>query len=384
MTTEEKAKAYDEAIKKAKEIKEKIVYSHLSTESCKAGSEYIDTTIPELAESKDEKIMKAILIYLDWLDGRKDCQPKGDYTIRDMIAYLEKQKELPFVKDVMLGYPGLYFYDGERMHFRGSPAMEEKQKEQKPVEVDESTKRLNDNWMKQHFDDYKEQKPAEPAGKLSREEYLYQLLIDQLITYSDYEYLTEHKPTDDKAFEEWIDDWWKHNKVNNPDSYDKGDEIQFDEQGFKNFCRGIRNMYQQKPAEWSEEDELMRTVVIQTLETFGGRGTTGMQIAWLKSLRPQHHKEIYQAAKRDLTIKFMNYLDENRPAGKMSLSNGECEDIDKAFKENDWAKIIRYIEKYQPHWKPSEEQMCALKRYSPVHHPDVHLVSLYDDLKKLM
>ena len=63
----------------------------------------------------------------------------------------------------------------------------------------------------------------------------------------------EQKPVDDKAFEEWIDDWWKHNKVNNPDSYDKCDEIQFDERGFKNFCRGIRNMYQQQPAEWSED-----------------------------------------------------------------------------------------------------------------------------------
>ena len=50
MSIEEKAKAYDEAIKKAKEIKEKIVYSHLSTESCKAVSEYIDTIIPELRE----------------------------------------------------------------------------------------------------------------------------------------------------------------------------------------------------------------------------------------------------------------------------------------------------------------------------------------------
>ena len=46
---------------------------------------------------------------------------------------------------------------------------------------------------------------------------------------------------------------------------------------------------QQKPAEWSEEDELMRTVIIQTLERFGGRGTTGMQIDWLKSLHPQPH-----------------------------------------------------------------------------------------------
>ena len=48
---------------------------------------------PELKESEDEKIRKAIHIYLDWLDGRKDCQPKGDYTIKDMIAWLEKQKE---------------------------------------------------------------------------------------------------------------------------------------------------------------------------------------------------------------------------------------------------------------------------------------------------
>jgi len=52
----------------------------------------LDTVIPELKESEDEKIRKAIHIYLDWLDGRnKDYQPKGDYTIRDMIAWLENQ-----------------------------------------------------------------------------------------------------------------------------------------------------------------------------------------------------------------------------------------------------------------------------------------------------
>ena len=43
---------------------------------------------------------------------------------------------------------------------------------------------------------------------------------------------------------------------------------------------------EQKPAEWSEEDELMILTIIQTLETLGGRGTTGMQIDWLKSLSP--------------------------------------------------------------------------------------------------
>ena len=43
--------------------------------------------------SEDKKIKKAILIYLDWLDGKKDYLPKGDYTIKDMILWLEKQGE---------------------------------------------------------------------------------------------------------------------------------------------------------------------------------------------------------------------------------------------------------------------------------------------------
>lgn len=42
-------------------------------------------------EGDDERIRKAILIYLDWLDGRKDYQPKGVYTIRDMIVWVIKQ-----------------------------------------------------------------------------------------------------------------------------------------------------------------------------------------------------------------------------------------------------------------------------------------------------
>ena len=82
-----------------------------------------------------------------------------------------------------------------------------------------------------------------------------------------------------------------------------------------------------KPAEWSEEDELMRTAVIQTLERFGGRGTTGMQIDWLKSLRPQ------------------------------------------------------------PHWKPSEEQMewleSAVKLSTDKPHIHGIIISLYEQLKRL-
>ena len=42
-------------------------------------------------EGDDKRIRKAIHIYLDWLDGREDYQPKGVYTIRDMIDWVIKQ-----------------------------------------------------------------------------------------------------------------------------------------------------------------------------------------------------------------------------------------------------------------------------------------------------
>lgn len=60
--------------------------------------------------------------------------------------------------------------------------------------------------------------------------------------------------------DEWIEDYWQHKKVNNPYSYDKGEEIQFDHQGFVRFCK----KYCKKPSEWSEEDETKLT----TAETF--------------------------------------------------------------------------------------------------------------------
>lgn len=54
----------------------------------------LEKIFPELKESEDERIRKELRIYLDWLDGRKDCAPRGDYSIRDMLAWLEKQKNL--------------------------------------------------------------------------------------------------------------------------------------------------------------------------------------------------------------------------------------------------------------------------------------------------
>ena len=145
--------------------------------------------------------------------------------------------------------------------------------------------------------------------------------------------------------------------------YMKGDEL---------------DVKEQKPAEWSEEDEnnigkLHRLLVIcQSEKKFIPTSEYEKLDKWLKSLRPQPKDRIYQATKHDLAIKFMNYLDENIPEGKMCLSNGECEDIDKAFNENDWAKIIRYVEKYQFQSEQKDEYkligwLARDSEYNPYH-----------------
>lgn len=56
--------------------------------------------------------------------------------------------------------------------------------------------------------------------------------------------------------------------------------------------------------------------------------------------------ETYDKIKKTLAVAFMHDLDNNRPEGKMCLSNGECADIEKAFDEQDWPKLARYLDKY--------------------------------------
>ena len=82
---------YKDALERAKKIKKKIMYSHLSTESCEAVSEYIDTIIPELAESEEEKMIKAITHIL--YENYTDAAVIEGVEIAEIVAWLEKQKE---------------------------------------------------------------------------------------------------------------------------------------------------------------------------------------------------------------------------------------------------------------------------------------------------
>ena len=88
MTTEEKAKAYDEALERAKERHKVCVVNDLPTTK-----KTIEAIFPELAVSEDERIRKEIIEYLKLHD-----KGENDYAhpmFSKWFAYLEKQKENP-------------------------------------------------------------------------------------------------------------------------------------------------------------------------------------------------------------------------------------------------------------------------------------------------
>ena len=133
----QKAKAYDEALEKAKRLYEKGTIT-----------ESLCHIFPELKESDDEKIRKGIIDFL-W---------KEKIFLQEAHSSVENNPKYRFVMDAI--------------------AWLEKQGEPKSV------------------------------------------------------YITPVSITD-----EWIEDYWQHEKVNNPYSHDKGEEIQFDHQGFVRFCK---------------------------------------------------------------------------------------------------------------------------------------------------
>lgn len=101
---------------------------------------------------------------------------------------------------------------------------------------------------------------------------------------------------------------------------------------------------EKQSAKWSEEDENMLTGIIERGSSqipFGELALRKEQLEWLMNKFKFLHSQ-----PRDYAITFWTYLDEHKPEGKMCLSNRERADIEKAFIEHDWAKILRYAKKY--------------------------------------
>ena len=228
MTQEQKAKAYDEALERARKVHRN--YKNLFPED--SYSEGIEEIFPELRDSEDERITRAINNMLPFIPD--EAYANNEVTKEGVLSWLEKQKE-PENTSASTMIPSCW---------------EVEQKEQKPISQED-------------FD-------------TAKHEALW----------------GEQNPTD-QPFEEWLDDWYQGSK-------EAGGNVVMSEKEFKNWSRGIRNMFEQKPAEWSEEDEAMIKSILFVLESYVSKAeceqnpaltatypTYYKEIAWLKSLRPR-------------------------------------------------------------------------------------------------
>jgi hypothetical protein len=100
MTQEEKAKAYDEALALAKRL--------ISNNCTEVEKLCLECVLPELKESEDEKIRKALISYFEWVKER-DCKSEWNgLKVDDIRAWLEKPKEQEEIP-LMNGNADLYF-----------------------------------------------------------------------------------------------------------------------------------------------------------------------------------------------------------------------------------------------------------------------------------
>ena len=321
-------KKYKEALERAKSL----IGDTIIEES---GQHIAEVIFPELAESEDEKIRKAIHIYLDWLDGRKDYQPKGDYTIKDMLAWLEKQGEQkpadkvePFDK-----YEGLTDFErtladicigwiGEELGWK------QYIKDNADVLLKIAVEKFNSV----------QDVPFEQKSAWSEED---EVKINRIVAC-----LENLNVADNDILLKDVD-WLK----------------------------SLKDRVQPQPnQEWSEEDEKIAKTIInefeQSSEWYCANGLTKEDcIAWVNK---QMHTKWSEEDKKKVNNLYV-LLDQM--VSFNMLSNKDATEF------KDWLKSLRP----QNTWKPSDEQMEVLKEATSIVGSKYKscLNSLYSDLKKL-
>lgn len=314
------------------------------TEGCQKA---IKTLIPELSESEDERIRKVLI---DYFTTPRDLV--NGFSNNVIRAWLEKQKEQeqePEEDDFTVYHPLKCNgeYECFAYSFRGSlTAFSDKKDLLEFLRTCFYTEQECEEWIKSQkcqkptprwmIDFLDEIRTCSVVGKEKYEDYdgrrEFEAHCLAIIRWLEGHYI-EQKPAE--VNDEWIEDYWEHEKVNNPYSYDKGDEIQFDHNSFVRFCK----RYCQKPAEWSEEDKKMMNRIIEVLDNLGFE-------EFCKSSR-----------------------DHDVPEDRL------------------YYKEIAFLKSLRPHWKPNAQQLAALEMVIEERDEEdpivKYLKTLLEDLKKL-
>ena len=297
----------------------------------KKGREVLETLIPELRESEDEKIRKDILRFLKAKLENCTAPTPAKSTLSIWIDFLEKQKEQNHDGKKWI-YEDDYDKDIERSFNEGKDEVLENpekyglQKEQKPIEdvVKDITKNKESAI-----------KFLKSAGIMDDNGELAEI------------YRSEQKPAD------YDHEMWKNCEANF-------------EGGKKEVIDHPEKYGLQKLAEWSEEDKDYYDTIVRKLEVIGDdSGLSDNQIKFLREHCPLHRSE-------------WNEEDE-------TIIEGACSALE-IYGHTKLAERLKFL-RPQSHWKPSKEQMEALETaerwYSDNMGCNFALVSLCEQLKKL-
>lgn len=290
LTVEQKAKRYDEAIERAKEFKE-----HLLEINEKDYADEMDYVFPELAESDDEKIRKALIDYFRW---NPNSQLLNEFTNREVFAWLEKQ-----------GKQRLYINDNAKEMFIKALERVEEQNDKgyKLTDCDKNS------WWKD-FKAYTsctiEQKPAEWSEE---DENRFNRICGALKRYemslgastNDIEWLKDRV----KPKREWSEE--DENRFNNLCLLiDGSNDNELTKNGFKNWLKSFKNSVQLKSTEWSEGDEITRKALINLVEMYYGdcidKTEKNRLLNFLKSIRPQSQWKPSDAQMASITCAVRN------------------------------------------------------------------------------
>ena len=266
MNIEEKAKAYDKALELAR--------GAINAGASGMLKEDLEYVFPELAESEDEKIRKSLIrYYREILHTYGSEELVVGFKVGKILAYLEKQGE----------------------------------KNRDDYSLEEAANIFLDALSKTPYNN----KPVTDAQIITKE------LLKFMENASSYnpDALNEQKPIEEVDGDDYgIDGLWHavrilENTLSKVEGYQSDDGIL----EHKAAITAVKKLQEQKPVEWSKEDERILDDIISHLESehdIMPKCNTS-QIRWLKSLRPQ------------------------------KLSN---------------------VERIGKNWKPSEEQMYALNK----------------------
>lgn len=183
MTTEKKAKAYDEALDRAKDCLTNKKFKDLD-DTPESVTTYI---FPELRENEDEIHRKWILEYL--YDGLRKSDEQFKDQFKSAIAWLEKQKE---PRDYRNLYKGVSESDWFKQNYVGKSLGEE----QKPAELTPLATLLS-NYLKNDFEYFAGKKWDE-----TRWNETLNIQASELLRYAKKELEKEQKPEWSKEDEE--------------------------------------------------------------------------------------------------------------------------------------------------------------------------------------